>query len=155
MEYEEMPVKATHYLAKSKKAEVIKMNYARLAKLRKRVLSNPQGSREREQAFLALSEADRHDVYQLELDIMTGRIKESEINMQEEDTMSMSYEAFKGKMGKDYKGKMAEISKFAKESPELYQSYKERYSREQMEQARLRNMRLTENTHKNKPYSFK
>ena len=67
----------------------------------------------------------------------------------------MTYETFKWKSDSGKRGTLRELSKFAKESPELYQQYRERYHKEQDEQAKLHNRRLTENTFKNKPFSIR
>lgn len=68
---------------------------------------------------------------------------------------TMTYEQFVKKSESGEKGTLRELSKFAKESPELYRQYRERYHREQDEQQKLHNRRLTESTFKNKPYSFR
>ena len=67
----------------------------------------------------------------------------------------MTYAQFKKKSDSGKRGVMQELSQFAKESPELYQQYRERYHKEQDEQAKLHNRRLTENTFKNKPFSIR
>ncbi|WP_305292028.1 hypothetical protein [Lactobacillus taiwanensis] len=133
------------------------MSYnARIAKLHSEVFSTPKGSPEREQAILALSEPDKEEVFNLEMDYVKGRITRKEImEMAQKETKSMTYEQFKAKMNDDYKGRLQELSKFAKESPELYKQHRERYQQEQDEERRLRNRRLTESTFKNKPYSFR
>ena len=90
------------------------------------------------------------------MDYVKGRITRKEImEMAQKETKSMTYEQFKAKMNDDYKGRLQELSKFAKESPELYKQHRERYQQEQDEERRLRNRRLTESTFKNKPYSFR
>ena len=115
-----------------------------------------QGSRERARAISALSEADRTAVFNLERDYMLGRITRKEIaEMAQKENRTMTYEQFVKKSESGEKGTLRELSKFAKESPELYQQYRERYHREQDEQTRLHNRRLTENTFKNKPYSVR
>ncbi len=116
------------------------MDYTRIAKLHNKVFSTPQGSREREQAINSLSDSERKAVFSLEEGYMLGRI---------------TREQFVKKSESGEKGTLRELSKFAKESQELYQQYRERYHREQDEQTRLHNRRLTENTFKNKPYSFR
>ena len=67
----------------------------------------------------------------------------------------MTYEQFVKKSESGEKGTLRELSKFAKESPELYQQYRERYRKEQDEQTKLHNRRLTENIFKNKPFSIR
>ena len=130
------------------------MDYTRIARLHNKVFSTPRNSPEREQAYSALSEADRAAVFDYDMGIRSGRIKAVNINEQEESE-NMTYETFKWKSDSGKRGTLRELSKFAKESPELYQQYRERYHREQDEQTRLHNRRLTENTFKNKPYSFR
>lgn len=132
------------------------MNHsARIAKLHNEVFSTPQGT-EREKALSKLSEADKESVLDLEMDYVKGHITRKEImEMAQKETKSMTYEQFKAKMNDDYKGRLQELSKFAKESPELYKQHRERYQQEQDEARRLRNRQLTESTFKNKPYSFR
>ena len=132
------------------------MSNARIAKLHTKVFSTPQFSKERERAISALSEADRAAVFSLERDYMTGHITREQIaEMAQKEGETMTYQEFKEKTDSSTKGVLQEISKFAMESPEVYQQYRERYHREQDEQTRLHNRRLTENTFKNKPYSFR
>ena len=130
------------------------MDYTRIARLRNKVFSTPRNSLEREQAYSALSEADRAAVFDYDMGIRSGRIKAVNINEQEENE-TMTYETFKRKSDSGERGTLRELSKFAKESPELYQQYRERYHKEQDEQAKLHNRRLTENTFKNKPFSIR
>ena len=128
----------------------------RIAELHNKVFSMPHGSREREQAYSELSESDRTAVFNLEKDYMLGRITRKEIaEMAQKENGTMTYEQFVKKSESGEKGTLRELSKFAKESPELYQQYRERYHKEQGEQQRLHNRRLTENTFKNKPYSIR
>ena len=128
----------------------------RIAELHNKVFSMPHGSREREQAYSELSESDRTVVFNLEKDYMLGRITRKEIaEMAQKENGTMTYEQFVKKSESGEKGTLRELSKFAKESPELYQQYRERYHREQDEQQKLHNRRLTESTFKNKPYSFR
>lgn len=129
---------------------------ARIAELHNKVFSMPHGSREREQAYSELSESDRTAVFNLEKDYMLGRITRKEIaEMAQKENGTMTYEQFVKKSESGEKGTLRELSKFAKESPELYRQYRERYHREQDEQTRLHNRRLTENTFKNKPFSIR
>ena len=128
----------------------------RIAELHNKVFSMPHGSREREQAYSELSESDRTVVFNLEKDYMLGRITRKEIaEMAQKENGTMTYEQFVKKSESGEKGTLRELSKFAKESPELYQQYRERYHKEQGEQQRLHNRRLTENTFKNKPFSIR
>lgn len=130
------------------------MDYTRIARICKSVFSTKENSPEREKAVAALSEADRTAVFDYDMGVRSGRIKAVKSDGQE-GNISMTYEQFKKKMNGDYKGQLREISKFAQESPELYKQYREKYHKEGSEQMRLHNRRLTENTHKNKPYGFK
>ena len=127
---------------------------ARIAELHNKVFSTPRNSPEREKAYSALSEVDRTAVFDYDMGIRSGRIKAVNINEQEENE-TMTYEQFVKKSESGENGTLRELSKFAKESPELYQQYRERYHKEQGEQQRLHNRRLTENTFKNKPYSIR
>ena len=132
------------------------MDYTRIAKLHNKVFSTPQGSWEREQAINSLSDSERKAVFSLEEDYMLGRITRKEITeMAQKGNGTMTYEQFVKKSESGEKGTLRELSKFAKESPELYQQYQERYHKEQDEQAKLHNRRLTENTFKNKPFSIR
>ena len=129
---------------------------ARIAELHNKVFSTPRNSPEREQAYSELSESDRTAVFNLEKDYMLGRITRQDIaEMKQEGNETMTYEQFVKKSESGEKGTLRELSKFAKESPELYQQYQERYHKEQDEQAKLHNRRLTENTFKNKPFSIR
>ena len=129
---------------------------ARIAELHNKVFSTPRNSPEREQAYSELSESDRTGVFNLEKDYMLGRITRQDIaEMKQEGNETMTYAQFKKKSDSGKRGVMQELSQFAKESPELYQQYRERYHKEQDEQAKLHNRRLTENTFKNKPFSIR
>lgn len=132
------------------------MNNSQVAKLHNKVFSTPRNSPEREQAINSLSEAERAAVFSLEKDYALGRITRKEIaEMAQKSSGTMTYEQFVKKSESGEKGTLRELSKFAKESPELYQQYRERYHKEQDEQAKLHNRRLTENTFKNKPFSIR
>ena len=126
------------------------MGNARIAKLHSKVFSTPQFSKEREQVISALSEADRAAVFSLERDYMAGRI-----TREQKEGEAMTYGEFKEKTDSGAKGVLQEISKFAMESPELYEQYRARYHREQDEAQQRHNRRLTEATFTNKPYSFR
>lgn len=129
---------------------------ARIAELHNKVFSTPQGSREREQAISALSEADRTAVFNLEKDYMLGRITRQDIaEMKQGGNVTMTYAQFKQKMNDDYKGQLRELSQFAKENKELYRQYRERYHKEESEEQRLRNRQLGETTFRNKSYSVR
>lgn len=132
------------------------MSNARIARLHNKIFSTPQGSRTREQAISALSEADRAAVFSLERDYMAGRITREQIaEMAQKEGGTMTYGQFRAKMDDDYKGQLQELSKFAMEFPELYEQYRERYHQEQEEERRLRNRRMAEGTFKNKPFSIR
>lgn len=132
------------------------MNNAQVAKLHNKVFSTPRNSPEREQAINSLSEAERAAVFSLEKDYMLGHITRKEIaEMAQKSNGTMTYEQFKRKSDGGERGTLRELSKFAKESPELYHQYREKLQAERSEQQRLHNRRLTENTFKNKPYSFR
>ena len=137
-----------------KKGKCEKMDYKRISKLHHKIFSTPQNSREREQAMSVLSDADRAAVYDYDMGRSSGRIKEIEINEQEENG-NMTYEQYANKMESDKKGTIQEISQFAMKSPETYRQYREQYMKEQQEELALRNRQLTENTFKNKPYSMR
>ena len=129
---------------------------ARIAELHNKVFSTPRNSPEREQAYSELSESDRTAVFNLEKDYMLGRITRQDIaEMKQEGNETMTYAQYKKKSERGEKETLRELSKFAKESQELYQQYRERYHKEQDEQAKLHNRRLTENTFKNKPFSIR
>lgn len=132
------------------------MSNAKIAKLHTKVFSTPQFSKERERAISALSEADWAAVFNLERDYMAGRITREQIaEMAQKEGETMTYQEFKEKTDSGTKGVLQEISKFAMESPEVYQQYRERYHREQDEAQQRHNRRLTEATFTNKPYSFR
>ena len=129
---------------------------ARIAELHNKVFSAPRGSREREQAISALSEADRTAVFNLEKDYMLGRIIRRDImEMKQEGNETMTYAQFVKKLDSGERGVMQELSQFAMKSPEVYQRYQERYQQEKDEQQRLHNRRLTESTFRNKPFSIR
>lgn len=128
---------------------------ARIAKLHNKVFSTPQFSKEREKAISALSDADRTAIFNLERDYMAGRTTRQDIIEMARGGNKMTYAQFRTKMNDDYKGQIQELSKFAKESPELYKQYRARWKEEQDEKQRLHNRRLNENTFKNKPYSYR
>ena len=132
------------------------MNNAQVTKLHSTVFSTPKGSREREKAINSLSDSEREAVFNLEKDYMLGRITRKEIaEMAQKENGTMTYETFKRKSDSGERGTLRELSKFAKESPELYQQYRDRYHKEQDEQRKLHNRRLTESTFKNKPFSIR
>ena len=129
------------------------MNNAQVAKLHSKVFSTPQGSREREQAINSLSDSERTAVFNLEKDYMLGRITRQDIaEMKQEGNETMTYAQYKKIMNNDCKGQLRELSQFAKENRELYRQYSDRYGKEREAE---RKSRFTENTFKNKPYSFR
>ena len=129
------------------------MNNAQVAKLHSKVFSTPQGSREREQAINSLSDSERTAVFNLEKDYMLGRITRQDIaEMKQEGNETMTYAQYKKIMNNDCKGQLQELSQFAKENRELYRQYSDRYGKEREAE---RKSRFTENTFKNKPYSFR
>ena len=126
---------------------------ARIAELHNKVFSTPQGSREREQAINSLSDSERTAVFNLEKDYMLGRITRQDIaEMKQEGNETMTYVQYKKIMNNDCKGQLQELSQFAKENRELYRQYSDRYGKEREAE---RKSRFTENTFKNKPYSFR
>ena len=126
---------------------------ARIAELHNKVFSTPQGSREREQAINSLSDSERTAVFNLEKDYMLGRITRQDIaEMKQDGNETMTYAQFKKIMNNDCKGQLQELSQFAKENRELYRQYSDRYGKEREAE---RKSRFTENTFKNKPYSFR
>ena len=113
---------------------------ARIAELHSKVFSTPRNSPEREQAYSELSESDRTAVFNLEKDYMLGRITRQDIaEMKQEGNETMTYEQFVKKSESGEKGTLRELSKFAKESQELYRQYRERYHREQDDKFRRNN----------------
>lgn len=121
------------------------MDNAQVAKLHNKVFSTPRNSPEREQAINSLSDEERKAVFKLEEDYMLGRITRKEIaEMAQKGSGTMTYEQFVKKSESGEKGTLRELSKFAKESPELYQQYREKWQAERSEQQRLHNRRLTE-----------
>lgn len=126
---------------------------AQIAELHNKVFSTPQGSREREQAINSLSDSERTAVFNLEKDYMLGRITRQDIaEMKQEGNETMTYAQYKKIMNNDCKGQLQELSQFAKENRELYRQYSDRYGKEREAE---RKSRFTENTFKNKPYSFR
>lgn len=126
------------------------MDYTRIAKLHSKVFSTPRNSPEREQAYSALSEADRAAVFDYDMGIRSGRIKAVNINEQEENE-TMTYETFKKKSDSGETGTMQELSQFAIKCPETYSKYRERYQTERNEQIRLHNRQLSDGKSSN-PY---
>ena len=126
---------------------------ARIAELHSKVFSTPRNSREREQAINSLSDLEREAVFNLEKDYMLGRITRQDIaEMKQEGNETMTYAQYKKIMNNDCKGQLQELSQFAKENRELYRQYSDRYGKEREAE---RKSRFTENTFKNKPYSFR
>lgn len=132
---------------------VIRLNYTRIAKLHKKVVSIPQNSEEREQILSTLNESDLAAVFDYDMDVRSGRIKKVEEEAMSDRTKT--YEWYVSKMNSDEKGSMLQVSQFAMENPELYQRYRERYLQERDKERQSHNQRLTENKFKNKPYSIK
>ncbi|MDE7200874.1 MAG: hypothetical protein K2O91_02980 [Lachnospiraceae bacterium] len=132
------------------------MNYNinRIARLYDNVYSTKPNSPERTAALARLFESDQEALFDFDMGIRSGRITKPK-NYEQEENGSMTYEQYKNKIGSDKSGTMQEVSQFAMKSPELYRQYKERYDKEQDEERALHNRRLTENTFKNKPYSFR
>ena len=129
------------------------MDYTRIAKLHNKVFSTPRNSPEREQAINSLSDSERTAVFNLERDYMLGRITRQDIaEMKQEGNETMTYAQYKKIMNNDCKGQLQELSQFAKENRELYRQYSDRYGKEREAE---RKSRFTENTFKNKPYSFR
>ena len=126
---------------------------ARIAELHSKVFSTPRNSPEREQAYSELSESDRTAVFNLEKDYMLGRITRQDImDMERVESGTVTYSQYKKIMDNDCKGQLRELSQFAKENRELYRQYSDRYGKEREAE---RKSRFTENTFKNKPYSFR
>ena len=112
----------------------------RIAEQHRKVFSTPRNSPEREQAYSELSESDRTAVFNLEKDYILGRITRQDIaEMKQEGNETMTYEQFVKKSESGEKGTLRELSKFAKESQELYRQYRERYHREQDDKFRRNN----------------
>lgn len=129
------------------------MNNARIARLHNEVFSTPQGSKERERAINSLSDSEREAVFNLEKDYMLGRITRQDIaDMKQGGGGAMTYTQYKKIMDNDCKGQLRELSQFAKVNRELYRQYSDRYEKERETE---RKSRFTENTFKNKPYSFR
>lgn len=129
------------------------MNYdcEQIARIRQKIFNSTEpNSPERERMMGKLSEPDLEALYRLDMDIRTGRIKESEVR---EMAAERDYSWYKKKMDEADTGNMGIISKFALDCPELYQQYRKRYQQEQSEEIRLRNRKMDENPHKNKPCS--
>ena len=83
---------------------------------------------------------------------MLGRITRQDImDMERVESGTMTYSQYKKIMNNDCKGQLQELSQFAKENRELYRQYRDRYRKEREAE---RKSRFTENTFKNKPYSF-
>ena len=121
---------------------------ARIAELHNKVFSTPRNSPEREQAYSELSESDRTAVFNLERDYMLGRITRQDIaEMKQEESAQ-----YKKIMDNDCKGQLRELSQFSMENKELYRQYRNRYVQEREAEQKSR---FTENTFKNKPYSFR
>jgi succinate dehydrogenase flavin-adding protein (antitoxin of CptAB toxin-antitoxin module) len=121
---------------------------ARIAELHSKVFSTPKNSPEREQAYSELSESDRRAVFNLERDYMLGRITRQDIaEMKQEESAQ-----YKKIMDNDCKGQLRELSQFSMENKELYRQYRNRYVQEREAEQKSR---FTENTFKNKPYSFR
>lgn len=132
------------------------MNYdvKRIARLYERVYSTKPNTKEREAELAKLSDEDNAALYDYSVGLLSGRIKKSGGNAEMEKEQR-SYEWYKKKMDEADIGNMKIISQFSFECPALYQSYRERYMKEQDEQRALRNRQLGENKHKNKPYSMR
>ena len=129
------------------------MNNAQVARLHNKVFSTPRNSPEREKAINSLSDSERTAVFNLEKDYMLGRITRQDIaEMKQEGNETMTYAQYKKIMNNDCKGQLQELSQFAKGNRELYRQYSDRYGKEREAE---RKSRFTENTFKNKPYSFR
>jgi len=126
----------------------------RIASLCDRIYSTTKArSPERTAALEKLSEADREAMYDYDMGVLSGRIKKVEVK-EEMATGQKSYEWYVSKMNSDQSGTMQEVSQFAMQCPELYQQYRERHQQELRQEQALKNRRLGENKHKNKPYSM-
>lgn len=128
------------------------MNYDvdRMAKIYNHVFSTPRNSPERTARLEALSEADQEALYDYDMGIRSGRIKEVEVK--EEMAKERNYEWYKKMMESDESGTMQKVSQFAFECPALYAQYREKRQQELEQERRLHNRRLDENKHKNKVY---
>ncbi len=132
------------------------MNYDvnRIARIYDKVYSTKPNSPERTAALEKLSEIDRENLFDYDMGVRSGRIKKVEVK---EDMAAgqKSYEWYVSKMNSDESGTMQEVSQFAMQCPELYQQYRERHQQELRKEQALKNRRLGENKHKNKPYSMR
>ncbi len=132
------------------------MNYDvnRIARIYDKVYSTKPNSPERTAALEKLSEIDRENLFDYDMGVRSGRIKKTEVK-EEMAAGQKSYEWYVSKMNSDESGTMQEVSQFAMQCPELYQQYRERHQQELRQEQTLKNRRLGENKHKNKPYSMR
>ncbi|NBH15023.1 hypothetical protein D3Z36_12765 [Lachnospiraceae bacterium] len=130
------------------------MDYVKMEQIYNRVYSTPPNSPERAARLAELSEEDNAALYDYSVGLLSGRIKKNGGNAEMEKEQR-SYEWYKKKMEEADIGNMKIISQFSFDCPALYQSYRERYMKEQDEQRALRNRQLGENKHRNKPYSMR
>lgn len=130
------------------------MDYVKMEQIYNRVYSTLPNSPERAARLAELSEEDNAALYDYSVGLLSGRIKKNGGNAEMEKEQR-SYEWYKKKMDEADIGNMKIISQFSFDCPALYQSYRERYMKEQDEQRELRNRQLGESKHKNKPYSMR
>ncbi len=132
------------------------MNYDvnRIARIYDKVYSTKPNSPERTAALEKLSESDGENLFDYDMGIRSGRIKKMEVK-EEMAAGQKSYEWYVSKMNSGESGTVQEVSQFAMQCPELYQQYRERHQKELRQEQTLKNRRLGENKHKNKPYSMR
>lgn len=119
------------------------MDRNRIARLRRRVLSSPPRSKDREEIINSLSGQDLDAVFQLDADVRAGRVEEpSNIENVGQEGNSMTYETFKRLSDGDEHGAMRRLSEFAMKSPKLYEQFREKYQAARDEALRLHNRRL-------------
>ncbi|MCM1220011.1 MAG: hypothetical protein NC548_36530 [Lachnospiraceae bacterium] len=119
------------------------MNYdvGRIARIYNHVFSTPRNSPERTARLEALSEADQEALFDYSNGILSGRIKQNKVEV-EEMSKERNYEWYKKMMERTDGESMREVSQFAFDCPALYAQCRERYQAERAEAQRKHNYKL-------------
>ncbi len=100
--------------------------------------SAPPDSAERMSRLLALNDSDSKDLYDFDVSLRSGRIKESDIReVQKGDNQIMTYKEWKAKSKSRVIGDNLDVANFEKQNPYTVQSYKNRMERDEKKRSEI------------------
>lgn len=100
--------------------------------------SAPPDSAERMSRLLALNDSDSKDLYDFDVSLRSGRIKESDIReVQKGDNQIMTYKEWKAKSKSRVIADNLDVANFEKQNPYTVQSYKNRMERDEKKRSEI------------------